>query len=210
MFFIIHLSFRLITAPLRQGYCERFDVVFGRYDLPHSIKETERLRRGSSNALEINISTRSTPLPKQWQKYISNKRNKINLSSFLCQEWCEMAKRELQHDQELIIGGGLNDPTNTVMISNGCSCYIDDLKSDHEEADTRMILHASHASSSKERIVIHSSDTDVAALAIHSFHNINCKELWIKTGVKDKVRYLPIHTIAVKLGVTRPPCPYGV
>lgn len=177
-------------------------MVFDRYDLPQSIKESERLRRGSSNALEINIANRNTPVPKQWQKFISNSKNKVNLISFLCKEWCEMAKSKLRRDQELIIGGGLTDPTLAIMISNGRSRTLDELKSDHEEADTRMILHASHASSSKARIVIHSPDTDVAILSIHFVHNMQCEELWFKTGVKDKVRFLPVHTIASKLGVS--------
>ncbi|KAK3738178.1 hypothetical protein QZH41_007178 [Actinostola sp. cb2023] len=195
-------NIRLITTPLRQEQCTRVDIVFDRYDLPHSIKESERLKRESSNALEIKITTRSTPVPKQWQQFISNKRNKVNLCAFLCQEWCEMAKSAMRHGQELVIGGGFDDPTNTVIISNGRTSILEGLKSDHEEADTRMLLHACHASSTKPRIVIQSPDTDVAVLAIHFFCHIQCEELWFKTGVKDKVRFLPVHIVVDKLGLS--------
>ena len=63
-----------------------------------------------------------------------------------------------------------------------------------------MILHAWHASSTKERIVIQSPDTDVAVLAIYAYEMIQCNEMWFKTGVKDKVRFIPVHRIAEKLG----------
>lgn len=39
-------------------------------------------------------------------------------------------------------------------------------------------------------------------LAIYAFHTMQCKELWFKTGLKDNVRYIPIHFIAQKLGVS--------
>ena len=38
------------------------------------------------------------------------------------------------------------------------------LQSDHEEADTRMILHAHNASQDHDRVAIQSPDTDVAFL----------------------------------------------
>ena len=54
------------------------------------------------------------------------------------------------------------------------------LNADHEEADTRMLLHAKHASQDGQRIVIQSPDTDVL--------------------VKDRLRYIPAHKAAVSLG----------
>lgn len=37
--------FTVLSTPLRQGQCIRVDVVFDRYDVQESIKESERLRR---------------------------------------------------------------------------------------------------------------------------------------------------------------------
>jgi hypothetical protein len=59
----------------------------------------------------------------------------------------------------------------------------------HEEADTRMILHAIHAdktfgeSGIKGRIIVKSPDTDVLILRIHYFPSMqNTQELWFHTG----------------------------
>ena len=47
-----------------------------------------------------------------------------------------------------------------------------------------------------DRIIILSPDTDVALLAISFYHQIR-KQLWFRTGVKDKTRFIPIHSIAL-------------
>lgn len=96
-----------------------------------------------------------------------------------------------------MIGGGFEDPTDAVVVTCGRTDPLVELRSDHEEADTRMIFHAWHA---KDRIVIQSPDTDVAALAIHAFQMIQCDEIWFKTSVKDKVRFIPVHLIDEKRG----------
>ena len=49
---------------------------------------------------------------------------------------------------------------------------IDDLCCDHEEADTQVLLHASHATTF-QNIVIKSPDTDVFIILIHFCLDIN-------------------------------------
>ena len=52
-----------------------------------------------------------------------------------------------------------------------------------------------------ERIIIISPDTDVAILCAAHFDNLKCIELWFRTGVKDKLRFIPVHTLTQKLGL---------
>lgn len=110
---------RNITAPLTQGLCSRIDVIFDRYDR----------ERGSCAGFQIKISNSSNPLPRQWQKFISNKKNKVNLSRFLSQEWIEMAKQKLATHQEFIVAGGLENPNLTVHVKDGIHKYVNDLES---------------------------------------------------------------------------------
>ena len=79
---------------------------------------------------------------------------------------------------------------------------IEALKSKHEEADTRMILHAANAvrDSPTSAIVIQSPDTDVRVLCVSHFTGIGCNELWFRTGVTDQQRYIPVHSIQEKQG----------
>ena len=63
-----------------------------------------------------------------------------------------------------------------------------------------MLLHAKHASSSISRVIIQSPDTDVLVLCATHFESIGCEELWFKTGVRDHLRYVPVHRLREKLG----------
>ena len=74
------------------------------------------------------------------------------------------------------------------------------LRSDHEEADTGLLLHTKHAASTHPWIVIQSPGTDVSVLAVAHFKDLGCQELWLRTGTKDKERYIPLNTIHSSLG----------
>ena len=120
-------------------------LVFDQYWLT-SIKSGERTRRGSSDALEVRITGPNTPVPKQWVKYIQNRQNKINLCDFLSSSLCKIGQERLMQGKRLIIAGGFTDGERVVEITRARPTEdIDALKSNHEEADTRMILHAACA-----------------------------------------------------------------
>ena len=71
----------------------------------------------------------------------------------------------------------------------------------HEEADTRMMIHALDASlHGHRRIKIRSNDTDVVVLAISVASTLPLDELWISYGSSKQVRNLPAHAIATSLG----------
>ena len=82
-------------------------------------------------------------------------------------------------DREIDTAGGFSD------IDKAASTMgrdIDSLKSDHEDADTRIILHAKEASDmGYERLVICCKDTDVLVL-LTFFANELCREIWMQTG----------------------------
>ena len=64
----------------------------------------------------------------------------------------------------------------------------------HEEADTRVLLHVKDGSLKNiKKISILTVDTDVVVIAIHHFPNLDLEELWIEFGCGKSRRYLPIH-----------------
>ena len=94
-----------ITGMLSQSSCSRVDLVFDQYR-KQSIKEGERHKRGETSD--------STPIPKQWGKYISNPRNKENLADFFC---CTLYKRltqSLNPQQKVFLAGDFKDGMKTV------------------------------------------------------------------------------------------------
>ena len=73
--------YNIFTAPLFSNNCVQVHVVFDQY-WENSIKEGERERRGASVGLEVRIGGPTTPVTRQWGKYISNPKNKVRLTLF--------------------------------------------------------------------------------------------------------------------------------
>ena len=77
---------------------------------------------------------------------------------------------------------------------------IPELCSTHEEADTRLLLHAAHASRQGfANVVIRSADTDVAVLAL-SFSADIAAHLFFRTGVKNRTRVIDMNLLSEKHG----------
>ena len=107
-----------------------------------------------------------------------------------------MGTELLEDGQELIIAGGFKDNSRTVSIRRGFTVEIEDLKCDHEEADTRLLLQAHNAALTFQRIIINSPDTDVFILCLYHLKSMHkCEEFWFHTGTKDTARYIPIHSL---------------
>lgn len=73
-----------------------------------------------------------------------------------------------------------------------------------EEADFRMMIHAKHASQHCfTKIALASAGTDVMVLALShwpSLHQLGVHEMWVRTGVGDSTRLLPVHVIHKNMG----------
>ena len=79
-----------------------------------------------------------------------------------------------------------------------------DLDSMVEEAGSRIIAHIQKAvMRGVRRVIVHSNDTDVVVYLlyyIHYFINLGIEDLWIKFGIGDKSRHIPVHKLGVILG----------
>lgn len=87
-----------------------------------------------------------------------------------------------------------------VVIGKVVCEEINELNSNHEEADTKLLLHTKHASDNGEtNIIIKSPVTDVTILACHFSRDISARVLVIK---KEKTRniFLGISAIANAAG----------
>ena len=87
------------------------------------------------------------------------------------------------------------------VLSNNTNIDVSTIQPcNHEEADTRLLLHVLHASKNgfKKQLIV-TVDTDVVVLAIHHFFSLNLQELWVEIGVGKNRRWLPIHLYAATL-----------
>ena len=77
---------------------------------------------------------------------------------------------------------------------------IVNLECDHEEADTRILLHAKHAAASHEKVVIYSPNTDVAITAVSMANEFKDNQFCFLTGKGKSRRMLDINLIQKSLG----------
>ena len=158
-----------------------------------SIKGTERERRANAGAQVVQIYGRE-----QWQKFMATGTNKEALMQFLfeCRSKCN----------PVVLG------SIPVYVTHGNECHciapsengavaeeIQELQCDQEEADTRMLLHALHASRNHENIVIKILDTDVFVTALYLKWFL-ALSLFLETGTRDTYRNLSIDAIAIAIG----------
>ena len=83
----------------------------------------------------------------------------------------------LKEGEELVIGGGFTDCNQAVSVKRGITARIEELQSDQEDADTRLLLPAKHESQSNNRVIVQSPDTDVAVICNSLFSDLDCQEL---------------------------------
>ena len=108
---------------------------------------------------------------KQWRRFLSEAHNKTMLIEFITEEW-------KSGDSKAIIGNKI------LYVTCGEKCWIitrcettvvDELQSSQEEADTRILLQAKHASDhGYKSVVVVSEDTDVYVLCITFAKDIYC------------------------------------
>jgi hypothetical protein len=183
-----HVVIPYVSSQLRR--ISRVDVVWDTYK-NDSLKGTARAKRGKGIRRRV---VGNAPMPGNWQNFLRDGRNKTELFSFLSKVLL-LAFRE--EDKEVVLTDG-----NGVLSTH----LLEDLNTlapcSHEEADTRMLLHVSHASQhGHHQILIRTVDTDVVVLAVFVTSQLpsGC-ELWLAFGTGKNFRYLAAHEMAACLG----------
>ena len=135
------LSDDLLNIILGLG-CKYTAVVGDNYTNKESIKSSELARRGNVQMQESRNPTRVTPLSKQRLKMLSNPKNKANIVNFLLTDSTKKCKKELPEEREIYLADFMKREVKGVI---GSQSEIEELQSDHQEADSRMFLHIAHA-----------------------------------------------------------------
>ena len=123
-----------------------------------------------------------------WERFIILVDNKASHAHFLSTEISE--SYSAPPGRELVINGGFKD-TLKVWSSDTSRQDIRELASDHEEADTRIVLHARDAAArGYKQVNILCRDTDVLVLLLAHREQL-CQEIWMFAGTSRQRR---LHT----------------
>ena len=99
-----------------------------------------------------------------------------------------------------------------VTFNDRCLCTYDEVDmsalqpTNHEGADTRLILHvADVVYSGHKSVLIRTTDSNVVVIAVQVIKHMKNKieELWIAFGSGRNFHYIPVHTTASNLGPSK-------
>ena len=147
--------FEFVIKLAQDCRAKRLDFVADHYPAL-SIKNTERTRRATQGVQRVHIYGQDQKIPKQWNKFLSSAENKESLEFFI-KHWTSYRPQQFgsvsvlcatSKDKCYIYHPSQNedDPVRTDLFQV--------LDSNHEEADTRLLLHAKHAASTHDTLII--------------------------------------------------------
>ena len=126
-----------------------------------SIKASTRTRRAkNTRSIRRVIEGKDVPLPSNWSNFLELCENKADLARFLSEELIAQAPSQ----KIVVVSGGFKNEQE-VQCSD-TTVDVESLKSTHEEADTRFVLHAIHLNGKVNNVVISARDTDVLLLLL--------------------------------------------
>ena len=192
---------RIIISTAKKAQGNRVDFVSDTYPKV-SIKDIEREKRSMSGVTRIRIGGATQKVPRQFKKFLSLGENKKALIEFIFQHMTSLDLAPALQQVTLLFTHGAECHKFFADSSNGNMQRIEsvpELYSNHEEADTRLILHAQHASTMQSNVTIQSSDTDVFILMLPHKAEIRCL-LYFDTG-SGNYRKLNINEVYEQLGL---------
>jgi len=183
---------KYVTSQLHD-VSKRLDIVWDEY-IHDSLKSMTRSKRGKGVRRRVEPNNR---IPGNWNAFLRVDENKAELFRFLAELSIGLQVGGKQVISTRGQGVVCNSDMSDIDILNLSPCS-------HEEADTRILLHAAEcAMQGFNTVMIRTVDTDVMIIAISMFQHLGISELWIAFGSGKNFRYVPIHEIANQLGPTK-------
>ncbi len=155
-----------------------------------SLKSEARSKSGKGIRRKV-TGTSKTPI--NWKSFLRDAGNKTELFSFLAEKICHA-----ETTSTLIVTTGEHAITNTSKSLKDVS------PCSHEEADTRIFVHARDATmDGNKSLIIKANDTDILVIAISvlpSLQELGLINLWLAFGQGANLRWIPVHEVVSAIG----------
>ncbi len=164
----------------------RVDIVWYQY-ISNSLKSQTKSKRGKGLRRRVEASN---SLPKNWQQFLRDDSNKKELFAFLVKHL-----KHLATSKQLVTTHG----SDVICIPPQDTSHL--APWDHEEADTRIILHLADAVyKGFHKFLLRTVDTNVVVLSVATAAKLDIQNLWVAFGTGKFFRYIPIHEIVASIG----------
>jgi hypothetical protein len=167
----------------------RLDLVWDRY-FDDSLKSATRSKRGKGIRRHV---VPKGKVPSQWKDFLWINSNKTELFELLSQQVVTITSPKVVI--ATLGSAAISNRGEEVTALSNCT---------HEEADSRIFVHAMHATSQGyHKIMVRTVDTDVLVIAVGCWSTLKehgLQELWMDFGSGTNRKYLPAHEISTLMG----------
>ncbi len=179
------------------------DYVFDMYSEEPSVKDSERKRRSNIIPIEHSSIEPDMPLPTQMETFWPSNTNKLLLEKLIY----DHLRRNTPDTRKypIVLGQVTKDDTSEcIMVHGGRETTLSHFQLTFEEADLRIPIHVLDClQAGHTTCVVISNDTDVIVAVLYhipAFLQHGLVELWVRAGVGDTTRFVPLHTLFQHLG----------
>ena len=172
-----------------------------------TIKDSERIRRGTSVTYEIMELNPMTLLPKLMNSFWESDANKERLISCAYEYFL---RHQIKETHTIVCSGYIHSSLNIIDAASSQSLFdVTELSEfpQETEADMRIILHTYWALlKGFDSLVVLTNDTDILVLLLRYmslFVNMKLNSLYMQLGMGKHTRYFPMHKLFEALGETR-------
>ena len=167
---------------------KRVDIIFDIYK-KSSLKSETRSKRGQGMRRRV---TGGSKTPSNWKSFMRDDNNKTELFQFLAEKMCEA-----QTSTVIVTKGEEAISNSSKSLDSLTPCY-------HEEADTRIFVHARDATlEGSTSLIIKANDTDVVVIAVATLpylQRLGLQHMWIAFGQGGNARWIPVHDVVSGIG----------
>ena len=171
---------------------KRTDIIFDVY-YQSSLKAGARCKQGKAIRRRVTATSKT---PSNWQSFLRDSTNKTELFHFLADKVAEM-----------ITGNPviMTKEENAITTTSNTSVNLDEMAPcTHEEADTRIFVHARHAATEGYKsLMVEANDTDIVVIAISRMPclaAIGLEKMCVAFGKGEHRRWIPIHELVSAIG----------
>ena len=167
-------SLRIHSTTYVATFLATAEFVADRYQ-DISIKNLEMSARAADGALRQHITGPGQHMPRQFSKFLAVGTNKEELLSFLMLQWQQPSFMAKIPDRKVLV---ITSGSSCVMINSESGVTtanpVVSLECTHEEADTRLLLHAFHAASSGSPTVTYTITHGTEGMICHNARLVPC------------------------------------
>ncbi|CAC5387759.1 unnamed protein product [Mytilus coruscus] len=191
--YIIYLYKKCILPYFDNNNTVEVHLVFDDQSPPLSPKDIERNRRDLKNENTSGVSfTKSSKLPSDWLKFLTNRNNKKQLVLLISEQFLLLSQNDIKLNQTFVVGGGFDNSSLSKCVVQNEIRVIKNFQTNISEGDSRVWLHTEKTLC--DTVLIYSPDNDTYNIGLPFIQTLD-KQVFVQLTFKKDVIYLNMNKL---------------